>query len=113
MGLCKHQAICDAYEAKGLSETKILTANASAWIINWICLVMLFIGLVMLSHSIAVLQANTVENWAQSRNERHILRGQVDILAESLKVSPRDVLPHVLKIEQILDKGCRSQVAMP
>jgi hypothetical protein len=113
MGLCKHQAICDAYEAKGLSETKILTANASAWIINWICLVMLFIGLVMLSHSVAALQGSVVWNWEAARNERYVLKGQIDILANNLKVSPRDVLPHVLKIEQILDKGCRSQVAMP
>jgi hypothetical protein len=113
MDRCKHQAICDAYEAKGLSETQVLTANASAWIVNWICLVVLFIGMVLMSHSISELQTAVVSNWERSRNERYVLKGQIDILSETLKVSPRDVLPHVLKIEQILDRGCKSQVAMP
>jgi hypothetical protein len=106
MNSCKHQAICDVYEARGLSEAQILTANATAWIINWICVMMLFIGLVMLSHSIDALQVSATENWEHARNERYVLKSQINILADALSVSPKDVLPHVIKIEQMLHGKC-------
>jgi hypothetical protein len=85
--------------------------DSFAWIANWLCMVMLFIGLVMLSQSIATLQTDTVENWEAARNERHVLRGQINLLAETLKVSPKDVLPHVLKIEEMLAGRCIGDVA--
>jgi hypothetical protein len=81
-------------------------ADSFAWIANWACMIMLFGGLAMLSHAIAELQTSAVKNWEQARNERHVLKGQIDILAESLKISPKDVPPHVVKVEQMLESRC-------
>jgi hypothetical protein len=81
-------------------------ATEFAWIANWICLVVLFGGLVMMSRSIAGLQTAAMASWEQARNERYVLKSQIAILADALQVTPRDVLPHVVKIEQMLDSGC-------
>jgi hypothetical protein len=94
--VCKYQSVCKEFEGR---DRKYSSINATAWIVNWCCVVMLFAGMVVMSHSIDMLQA-------EARDERKLIRAEVSVLAAALKVRPEDVLPHVLKIEEIIQAKC-------
>jgi hypothetical protein len=97
--VCKYQSVCKEFEGR---DRRASSANATAWIVNWCCVVMLFAGMVVMSHSIDVLQADAIKAWSEAREERRLVKAEVSVLAAALKVSTKDVLPHVLKIEEML-----------
>jgi hypothetical protein len=94
--VCKYQSVCKEFEGRDRRASSVL---ATAWVVNWICLATLFGGIVVMSHSIDMLQAD-------ARNERKLVKAEVSVLAAALKVRPEHVLPHVLKIEEIIQAKC-------
>jgi hypothetical protein len=100
--VCKFQSVCDDFEGK----TKSASVNATAWIVNWIVLSVLFIGLIMLGNEIrwnTQMRHEQIEVLAKLNGEQdaHLKR-----LAAALEVSPKHVLPHVVKIEKMLEGKC-------
>jgi hypothetical protein len=101
--VCKYQSVCREFEGR---DRRASSANATAWIVNWCCVVMLFAGMVVMSHSIDMLQADAIKAWSEAREERRLVKAEVSMLAAALKVRPEHVLPHMLKIEDLLTRRC-------
>jgi hypothetical protein len=80
--------------------------NAGAWIVNWICVVIVFLGLVMLSHDMRTMSALRNEQIQQLIDMNEAQESAIKRLVRDMDVRPKDVLPHVLAIERILTNGC-------
>jgi hypothetical protein len=100
--VCKYQSVCNEFEAKAKGASVL----ATAWIVNWIVLIVLFGGLVMLGHEIrynAESRMKQVDALMKLNNQQD---AQLKRLSEALAATPKHVLPHVLKIEEMLQTGC-------
>jgi hypothetical protein len=73
--------------------------DAAAWFVNWVCVVMIFLGLVMLGHDMR-------ENSAMRAKQMRVLEAHMDKLIKDMAVRPSDVLPHVLRVEKLITEGC-------
>lgn len=78
-----------------MTEDRIMAANATAWIVNWICVVLIFVGLVVVSNQMATT--------TQLRNEQI---KQLMALNREQDAAIDRLVPHVLQVEKILRESC-------
>ena len=69
-----------------------MTIDRAAWAINWICVAMMFAGLVLVSQQIAAVRAEQHVVWRESAQDRADLRAEI----MALKAIPPKVLEQVL-----------------
>lgn len=106
--VCRHQATCQDFEGR---QRRAESIAAGAWIVNWICVIMLFFGLITVGKKLSDMDNDGTGGLAKVKQEL-IEQGaardvQIQFLTDRLAdVAPKDVLPHVLKIEEMV-KECR------
>jgi hypothetical protein len=87
-------------------------AHTSAWIVNWICVALIFCGLIMLGNTLRDVSGEQVRTLKTLQVEGVRRDAEIEALRRTLEVSsPKDVLPHVLKIEQMMASECPLRAA--
>ena len=84
----------------------LLRVNVLGWVVNWLCMVMLFFGLVILGKNLSNETQRATEADQKSYQQRMLLQEAVLDLKKKLdQTSPTDVMREVLEIKRLLEQN--------
>jgi hypothetical protein len=82
----------------------LLRVNILGWVVNWLCMIMLFFGLVILGRNLSTETQRAKLADERSSQQRTLLQEAVLDLKKKLdQTSPTDVMKEVLEIKRMLE----------